>query len=631
MIRSSVLRGAAAALLLAAALPAQLSGVYTVDNTQPTAGTNFNTLIDAAAALTSQGVAGSTIFQVVNTGTPYAGFSIVAPVVGASTTNTITFVGIGLPTVSGVAAGFVQTIRLGTNSVSAAGSGPSDITIDGFDVTGAASGAGIIVSQCQRISILNCVVHNSGSGIDINASTFCTVEGNEVYQVGVTTGAPGSSTYAGGISVYYNAHNTVVNRNRVHDCTNQGIFVGSSGSATAPLTCTVTNNMVWNCPGTGTYAGGIALRRGTTTCANNSVSMPAGTAAPGIHQMGSSADPQATVMANNIIQHSGSGPCFRFETATTTPAGTMDNNLYDVLGTGSVAQAVAVNHTLASFQAAFPGKDVSSLATSAGFVGPTDLHILPSSAAFNAGLTLAAVPFDLDGDPRPLGGNYDIGADEAPASGLFSNFSANVTAGPAPLSVTFTDLTFSSAGPVTSYAWDFQNDGIVDSTAANPTFVYQCPGVYSVSLTTTDGVNPPSTVVKSNYITATQFQFDLFTSGGGVGDLVVTPVPTTCGAAAGGVIGYTLLTFTTPGPVGSGPMFGIVPDAITLFFLQTPLAAGNPLAFVALPGLYPNGGPLSFPAGTMSGFAGLSMDGVEVVLSGTGALLYWSNVDRCTF
>jgi len=52
--------------------------------------------------------------------------------------------------------------------------------------------------------------------------------------------------------------------------------------------------------------------------------------------------------------------------------------------------------------------------------------------------------------------------------------------GDAPLRVCFTDL---STGDVTSWAWDFDNDGEIDSTQQNPCHTYVEPGVYEVTLT----------------------------------------------------------------------------------------------------------------------------------------------------
>ncbi len=69
---------------------------------------------------------------------------------------------------------------------------------------------------------------------------------------------------------------------------------------------------------------------------------------------------------------------------------------------------------------------------------------------------------------------------------------ANFTATPSdtpPRTVSFTDT--SSGGP-TSWAWDFQNDGTVDSTAQNPTFTYPVAGQYTVKLTVSNAGGPSS-------------------------------------------------------------------------------------------------------------------------------------------
>ena len=135
--------------------------------------------------------------------------------------------------------------------------------------------------------VRNCYVHgtNTGAGIAIVNSQNCLVENNEVANTAANPGAPGSSTYCGGISVYYVGSGNTITRNKVHDCLNQGIFIGTSGSATTPSNVTCTNNFVWACTGTGTYQGGIALRRisGNSIIANNSVWMTTG-ALSGIDQ-----------------------------------------------------------------------------------------------------------------------------------------------------------------------------------------------------------------------------------------------------------------------------------------------------------------------------------------------------------
>ncbi|MDQ1276461.1 MAG: hypothetical protein QG610_2039 [Euryarchaeota archaeon] len=60
-----------------------------------------------------------------------------------------------------------------------------------------------------------------------------------------------------------------------------------------------------------------------------------------------------------------------------------------------------------------------------------------------------------------------------------ADFSTNVTEGYVPLSVMFTDLSQNA----TSRIWDFDNDGVADSTDKTPVYMYPVPGIYTVNLT----------------------------------------------------------------------------------------------------------------------------------------------------
>lgn len=76
-----------------------------------------------------------------------------------------------------------------------------------------------------------------------------------------------------------------------------------------------------------------------------------------------------------------------------------------------------------------------------------------------------------------------------------ANFEADVVSGLVPLTVQFTDESIAA----TSWAWDFENNGSVDSTAQNPTHIYTIPGDYSVKLSINSGA---SELTKTNYISA---------------------------------------------------------------------------------------------------------------------------------
>jgi len=73
------------------------------------------------------------------------------------------------------------------------------------------------------------------------------------------------------------------------------------------------------------------------------------------------------------------------------------------------------------------------------------------------------------------------------------DFIADKNSGKAPLTVKFTDQ---STNNPTTWAWDFQNDGTVDSTIQNPTFKYTQDGTYDVKLTVTNSAGTFFTLKK---------------------------------------------------------------------------------------------------------------------------------------
>jgi len=81
------------------------------------------------------------------------------------------------------------------------------------------------------------------------------------------------------------------------------------------------------------------------------------------------------------------------------------------------------------------------------------------------------------------------------------NFSGSTLTADAPFIVYFTDL---STNQPQYWKWDFDGDGIIDSTLQNPSFIYSSTGIFNVSLTVSNnfglGGASTSTETKPGYI-----------------------------------------------------------------------------------------------------------------------------------
>ncbi len=80
-----------------------------------------------------------------------------------------------------------------------------------------------------------------------------------------------------------------------------------------------------------------------------------------------------------------------------------------------------------------------------------------------------------------------------------ANFTANVTAGAAPLTITFADA---STNAPTSWLWDFGDGDSTNATVRNPVHTYTSAGTYNVTLTATNAGGSNSTT-RADYITVT--------------------------------------------------------------------------------------------------------------------------------
>ncbi|HYC78231.1 MAG TPA: PKD domain-containing protein, partial [Planctomycetota bacterium] len=221
------------------------------------------------------------------------------------------------------------------------------------------------------------------------------------------------------------------------------------------------------------------------------------------------------------------------------------------------------------------GRDANSVYGDPLYSAPTsptfDLSIPFNSPAVDLGPTGTGVIVDINNSPR-VGASPDSGAFEAPLPGLTAAFSPSATSGAAAFTVTFTDQSSAvGVGAANSWSWDFENDGVPDSALQNPTHIYFAPGVYTVKLTVSNGIDT-SSITLSNLITVGPYELTAFSNG--VGDLTITGVPAI--GAPGALTYYTLLSLTTTGPVGGGEILGITWDFLTAATVTWPLGVGDP-------------------------------------------------------
>lgn len=88
-----------------------------------------------------------------------------------------------------------------------------------------------------------------------------------------------------------------------------------------------------------------------------------------------------------------------------------------------------------------------------------------------------------------------------PTTGLWPNFVATPTTGTTPLAVQFTDRSVSDdPGGVLVWQWDLDGDGLTDANVANPSFVYNSCGSYTVSLTVFDATNGMRTLTRPGFV-----------------------------------------------------------------------------------------------------------------------------------
>jgi parallel beta-helix repeat protein/predicted outer membrane repeat protein len=124
-----------------------------------------------------------------------------------------------------------------------------------------------------------------------------------------------------------------------------------------------------------------------------------------------------------------------------------------------------------------------------------DFHLTENSPCIDAGDPFLST--DPDGTRADMGAYYfhHIGVEE-----VYANFYADPTNGDLTLLANFYDSSVAFNTEITTWLWDFDNDGTIDSYEQNPSYIYQNVGFYSVSLTVEDDIGTSNTMIKTDYI-----------------------------------------------------------------------------------------------------------------------------------
>jgi hypothetical protein len=274
---------------------------------------------------------------------------------------------------------------------------------------GRGDGGGLALSDSAATLKGNTVISNTGStaamgrggGLYLSESA-ATLERNTVQGNAASTASEG---YGGGLGLYWS--NATLQRNAVvsntatycHNTTGRGGGLWVYGSNPFILTNGLVAGNHANAAGSGLWVEGPSHASAsgrllhTTIADNGSTELFAGQdGGQGVH-VGPHA---ALALTNTIIAgHAGQGITITAGSTVTLEATLWYSNGTDTGGAGTILT------------------DTVNVYGDPAFVNPAagDYHLGEGSAALDAGVD-AGVTADMDGDPRPQGTGYDIGADE---------------------------------------------------------------------------------------------------------------------------------------------------------------------------------------------------------------------------
>ncbi|MBA3707580.1 MAG: right-handed parallel beta-helix repeat-containing protein [Planctomycetes bacterium] len=266
-----------------------------------------------------------------------------------------------------------------------------------------------LVPYADNITLDGCEIYNSGRrdpnglGVDSVGGSYLTVRGCNIHD---TTS---EAIYAKG-----GARGCVFEGNIVHDIGGSGIGLGQD---TGPqfmvnppwenIDGIVRNNIIYNVQGAGMFC--YAAQNPTfvnNTCINVAISYQAGLF---VARNGAGQGCTGVVIENNIIRMVSTRPSVFIATGGLAGAFTSNRNCFAGNVSFSDDNRGAYGWSLATWRTG-TGQDIASL--QADPLLDVAFHLTPGSPCIDAGMSLATAATDYDGQLRPSGSGFDIGADE---------------------------------------------------------------------------------------------------------------------------------------------------------------------------------------------------------------------------
>jgi parallel beta-helix repeat protein len=305
--------------------------------------------------------------------------------------------------------------------------GADHVVIDGFTVTGRTR-AGIRAALSDFVTVRNCTAGDNGRwGIFTGFTDDLLIENNETY----------GSVLEHGIYVSNSCDRPTVRGNLIYDNHANGIHLNgdeSQGGDGLIESALIEDNVIYgNGVGGGSGINGDGL---VASVIRNNLLYDNHASGISLYRIDAAAGATGNLVVNNTIINASDGRWCVNITGGSTGNTLRNNILYNhhsfrgaitidassLAGFSSDYNAVISRFStnggstvmnLASWQAL--GYDTNSFVSTpaALFVAPgSDFHLSPGSPAIDAGTSSGAPARDIEGNPRPVGGGYDIGAYE---------------------------------------------------------------------------------------------------------------------------------------------------------------------------------------------------------------------------